>query len=265
MENRLEEIVGEEEELLAKATANCRKLIEHLLGFTLGLVRFESKEAKEPVGIASGFIVKNEGRHYVLTAAHAATKPGWLIETNVILEKLGKTLCLAPGPFNLIQRLSIHGQIEEIDFAWAELNLTVMREALQQDGRLDAAPVELSAYEGPLDTEPAAGEAYTYAAWNKTRLVRLGTLLLEREASYETCMEFNGPKGLDEYVFKLAGQHKGHSNYYGASGAPIVCPEGKIVSMVLGGCEERGEIYGLKLKRFIPLLPFAAVQAPEPG
>ena len=81
--------------------------------------------------------------------------------------------------------------------------------------------------------------------------------LVERSASYETCMAYTGSNPDGRYVFKLARAHQGHEYYRGASGAPIVSPEGVIVSMVLGGCEKKNEIYGLPLAKYTPLLNLA--------
>ena len=100
-----------------------------------------------------------------------------------------------------------------------------------------------------MDESPVADEAYGFAAFAEASFTE--DRMLRREAAYEIGMEFTG---LDDesavYKFKLARPHQGHEYYYGSSGAPIADPSGKIVSLVLGGCESRDEIFGLPLAKY---------------
>ncbi len=133
-----------------------------------------------------------------------------------------------------------------------------LQQEFQKDARLKGHKLEFSFYRGPLDQTPALNdEPYTFAAWNRALIIPAGVTLVERSASYETCMAYTGSNPDGRYVFKLARAHQGHEYYRGASGAPIVSPEGVIVSMVLGGCEKKNEIYGLPLAKYTPLLNLA--------
>ena len=69
-------------------------------------------------------------------------------------------------------------------------------------------------------------------------------------------MAYDGPTPDGKfYTFLLDRSHQGHDYYGGASGSPIVDPEGKIVSILLGSPEEPTDIiFGLLLKDYIHLL-----------
>lgn len=49
------------------------------------------------------------------------------------------------------------------------------------------------------------------------------------------------------YVFSIP-KHQGHPYYKGASGSPIIDPEGRIFAILTGGCETNNELYGYPLR-----------------
>jgi hypothetical protein len=53
------------------------------------------------------------------------------------------------------------------------------------------------------------------------------------------------------YEFQLSRPHQGAAYYQGASGSPIVDPEGKIVSMLLGGDPKRNILHGLPIRHLV--------------
>jgi len=60
----------------------------------------------------------------------------------------------------------------------------------------------------------------------------------------------------DMYYFKMPEKHPGHEWFRGCSGAPIVGEDGKIVSLVKGGCTKNNEIYGNNLPKCIRTLEY---------
>jgi len=60
----------------------------------------------------------------------------------------------------------------------------------------------------------------------------------------------------DMYCFKMPEEHPGHEWFKGCSGAPIIGENGKVVSLVSGGCKNRNEIYGNNLSKCIRTLDF---------
>jgi len=58
----------------------------------------------------------------------------------------------------------------------------------------------------------------------------------------------------DMHYFKLPEDHPGHEMFQGCSGAPIIGEDGKVVSLVSGGCAINNEIYGCNLQKCIRTL-----------
>jgi hypothetical protein len=58
----------------------------------------------------------------------------------------------------------------------------------------------------------------------------------------------------DMHYFKLPEDHPGHEMFKGCSGAPIIGEDGKVVSLVSGGCTINNEIYGCNLQKCIRTL-----------
>ncbi len=56
--------------------------------------------------------------------------------------------------------------------------------------------------------------------------------------------------------FKLPEDHPGHEMFQGCSGAPIIGEDGKVVSLVSGGCDKDNEIYGCNLLKCIRTLDY---------
>ena len=60
----------------------------------------------------------------------------------------------------------------------------------------------------------------------------------------------------DMHYFKLPEQHPGHELFKGCSGAPIIGEDGKVVSLVSGGCTKKNEIYGCNIQKCIRTLDY---------
>lgn len=60
----------------------------------------------------------------------------------------------------------------------------------------------------------------------------------------------------DMHYFKLPENHPGHEMFQGCSGAPIIGEDGKVVSLVSGGCTSKNEIYGCNLQKCIRTLDY---------
>lgn len=56
--------------------------------------------------------------------------------------------------------------------------------------------------------------------------------------------------------FKMPEKHPGHEWFKGCSGAPIIGEDGKVVSLVSGGCIKNNEIYGNNLSKCIRTLDY---------
>ena len=195
----------------------------------------------------------------MLTAGHAARRDAvWHWETNLVLETERKVMCLPLGPFTVLSTISTRARdkkVTDIDIGWCPSSTSSgsSRNFKKMPGSRTTNSSSLSTRDPSTRLSPQR-RPYTFAAWNRALIIPAGVTFVERSASYETCMTYtrSNPDGL--YVFKLARAHQGHEYYRGASGAPIVSPDGVLVSMVLGGDEKANEIYGLPLAKYTPLL-----------
>jgi hypothetical protein len=183
-------------------------------------------------------------------------------------------LCLPVGPFNLIKRFSLteDGSIvksrRKIDVAWCELDIEGLAKKFAADPRMKGKKLEFLAYQGPLDERPVENaELYSFAAWTRGILIPRAVLHLDRSPSFEIGMRFVRKNKVGKYVFELGRTHQGHAYYKGASGAPIAAPDGRIVSMVLGGSIKRNKIFGFPLADISSLLvlPAPAVENCDVG
>jgi hypothetical protein len=106
--------------------------------------------------------------------------------------------------------------------------------------------VELTVYQGPLDTIPEPDLPYGFAAWNNVE-AHLARSTLRRESCYELNLRYLGidPKN-HLYRFEPV-TFQGHEYYQGASGAPIADPTGLIVSMLVGGNKKGTVLWGVPL------------------
>jgi hypothetical protein len=253
MTDEIHDTLSKEEE--NKANENIRKIIECCKDITLRLTKL-SDDKKSIAGVASGFIVENNDEEYLISAGHALKRGKWVIETDLVIENKGVTACIPINCPWTTKRFTLgKSNPENIDFAWAKIDLNAFKKAIQKEAGLKGKTYTFSIYRGPLNDEPDMQLPHSYASLNQATIIdAIGPKILERVLSYDYEMFYKGfknDKGL--YVFSIP-NHKGHDYYRGASGSPIIDPSGKIVSILLGGCETKNELYGLPLADFTKLI-----------
>ena len=235
---------------------NIKRFVNTLLNNTVNLVRLG--DDMSPCGLCSGVLIPRNGRVFVLSAYHSLKKGRYVLETNAVLEGAGQTIAiplnsvfhtnrviLKPGTFQIESE-------QEIDFGWCQLDIDRACKEFAANPELRGRKIELPYYQGPLSDRPMKGESYGYAAWNRGQIIDGYARFLERSASYELDMKFDGldsESGL--YRFALARDHQGHRYYKGASGAPIADPTGKIVSLLIEGREGDDFLWGLPLADYV--------------
>ena len=238
-----------------KALKNIAKLQSQLLRMTCRLVRLNKHY--ELKGFASGFIVERSGSLFLLSAGHALNKGSWCLETDVSFENTHETLLIPLNEVLLFKAFNLDTTaMEDMEFAFARFDRTALEQKAKKDKRLLGKHIEFTAYRGPLDHEPILGNGeYSYASWKRQPVQEASKMFLHRGATGEFGMTYKG-KSPDEkvYHFALAGAHKGHDYYKGASGSPITDAEGKGVSLLLGGDNSTNTLYGLPIKDYIQLL-----------
>ncbi len=145
-------------------------------------------------------------------------------------------------------------KLQDMDIAWAKVNLESFQKAVSGDKRLKGKSFEYMYYQGPLEESPNVNDPHLYAASNRVTLFPApGKMCLERDYSHEYEMEYTGTREDGLYVFSIP-KHKGHDYYKGASGAPIIEPSGKVLAILVRGCETKNELYGYPLKGVLNLI-----------
>jgi hypothetical protein len=207
------------------------------------------------VGVASGFFVPIDGATYLLSAGHALEKTGWTIETTFTIEDKGVTACIPiNGPWTLKEFTTKSPKLQEVDVAWAKVDFAAFQKAVSDDKRLKGKSFQYLVYKGPLEDTPDTREPHAYAAANRVLLFNAPKgRYMERDFSYEYEMEYKGIREDGLYVFAVP-KHKGHDYYRGASGSPIVEPTGKVVAILVQGCETKNELYGYPTKGLVDLI-----------
>lgn len=141
---------------------------------------------------------------------------------------------------------ALYDKTKHVDLAHSVMSLAA----------LDAATPEGFSLEFPISERgiaaPDRGSEYLFAAWTLDEPD--GNLRVDlRTAIWECRMTF---AGLDEdagrHVFALSSKHQGDEVYEGASGAPIVDPNGTVVSLLIGGDKESNELWGAPLVGNLP-------------
>lgn len=227
--------------------------VEYMRQNTLRLVELD--DALNPKGIASGIMIEHNGKYLLLSAGHCfRSKRGWIIETSVVVDN--KVLSFTINELKLLYEVKIESSvsIKPIDVAWAKFDIVTLKKQIRRDNKLKGKSINLPFYKGPFGEEPSQDEAYGFASWGKVEL-DANLNILFRELVYEVGMEYcgiNSENGL--YEFKLSCKHQGHDYYQGSSGSPIADPTGKIVSIVLGGCEKDNVIYGFPIAKFTSVI-----------
>lgn len=218
--------------------------------------------------LASGFIVSRSGGLFLLSAGHVFDNGRWCLETDIEFEGTNETLTIPLNNVISFKTLSLDTmKSENIELSLAWLDKALLEQEAQKIAlRLSGRPIEFTIYQGPLDDEPILGKAeYSYASWNSKEkaLYTPSMNSLDREATGETGMTYDGRTTEGWYRFSLAGAHKGHEYYRGASGSPITDTTGKVVSLLLGGHQPTNALYGLPIKDYLYLLDVQLYQSHE--
>lgn len=222
------------------------RFLSHMSKVTVKLLR-GIDEQPTPTGARCGFITQRNGRLVVVTAAHKADLDDhWFVQTAVTHE--GKTLYVPVKGLMFWKRLSLAqpDRVEDIDLAWGELDLLALEKQLKAKGTAPDKPLGWIPYIGPIES-PQKEEAYGFSGVGAIDIVpAFGEM--HQTPAYELYLEYSGDNAeRDLYEFAMSRRHQGHAYYEGASGSPIAGPDGKIVSILLGGDDERNVLWGAKL------------------
>jgi hypothetical protein len=207
-----------------------------------------------PCGIGSGCLLDLNNHRYLLTVFHVVEKSSkWSAQIGFDEEKqLLKALFLNNfcylGDFseggNSIKDVEFSFHPVRSNFTWHFVHRTWKGETLESRARPILTVEDIGA--------PTKENCYGFA----------GDILptsIPHLNAFET--EFHIYHGLkydrlenDTHYFKMPENHPGHEMFQGCSGAPIIGEDGKVVSLVSGGCTKTNQIYGTNLGQVLAKL-----------
>jgi hypothetical protein len=236
---------------MAKKTDPIKAYVERLSSLTVRVVG-NAGTFEENGSIGSGVLLQRPAGLALVTAGHNFERPGtWTLESSVQVG--GRTLTLPiPAPQRLFEIDLQTGEGGDLDIAWSWLDLDAYRQILREQG-MKGAKIEFTAYQGPIDSEPAADSMYGFAAYSRV-LLDANLSQLDAALAFEIGMEYRRTNERGLHEFALARPHQGHQYYCGASGAPIADETGRVVSILVKGIEEENVLLGFPLSRIAPLI-----------
>lgn len=161
---------------------------------------------------------------------------------------------MATAPLN-VQAGTI-GDVRDIDFAWVNYDLPLLREKLVQNPHGVSIP-PFPAIRTPPARVPDPNRPYGFAA-SIAEVYDPRTLELHTRNAYEAAMQYDGTEEDGDwagcYRFTLARKHQGHDYYRGSSGAPVADESGHPVALVAGGDEARNIIFATPLHPYVRYL-----------
>lgn len=200
-----------------------------------------------PDGARCGFIVQRGERTIVITAAHEMELDDhWFVDM-----RINKGHSSVHAPLNGLMRwwradLSTNRDPEELDIAWADLDMKAFSKLLLEEGWDAKEPLPIYPYIGPVEP-PQKNVSYGFHALSKVDIDANLRLMFPHYATEVDLKFINVDPDKELYVFNMARKHQGHAYYKGASGCPIADEEGRIVSILLGGDDEQNILWGAKL------------------
>lgn len=200
--------------------------IKFMAGFTVRII--SCNQNGELINSRSGFLYhpNGKGNPLVITAGHDLSELGNLIETNLLNDNR-QPLCVQTGKFEIFYNT------DDVDYAYSYLPLEKIQNSIGSNIKF-----ELQTYIHRF-FKAKEGEAYGFAVfndYNEYTQISVDTYDLRRYWCYEVGLELVGQDDNLNY-FQTASQKKEHEFYEGASGSPIADCEGRINSILIGGCD----------------------------
>lgn len=209
-----------------------------------------------PCGFGSGWLLDFKQHRFLLTVFHVAEKSSKWCAQIKFNEKVQKIEVLFLNQFSFIGDFSDNKEsIKDVEFSFHPIRSDFMW--YFHNRNWEGKTIELK--ERPVLTvndigEPSKDTYYGFSGdIQPTSIPHLN--------AFETTQHiYHGLKydrfENDMHYFKMPENHPGHEWFKGCSGAPIVGEDGKVVSMVSGGCIKNNEIYGNNLQKCIRTLDY---------
>lgn len=209
-----------------------------------------------PCGFGSGCLFDFKKGRFLLTVFHVAGKSSKWCARIKFDDDVQKLEVLFLNRFSFVADFAEDKKsIKDVEFSFHPVrpDFTCYFHNRTWEGKT----IELK--ERPVFTEDSIGEPSkdTYYGFSGDILPTSIPQLNAYEATFHV---YHGLKydrfENDMHYFKLPENHPGHDMFKGCSGAPIIGEDGKLVSLVSGGCTKNNEIYGCNLQKCIRTLDY---------
>lgn len=209
-----------------------------------------------PCGIGSGCLFDFKKHRFLITVFHVPEKSAKWCAQIKFNEKVQKLEVLFLNEFSFIADFSEDKKsIKDVEFSFHPVrpDFTCYFHNRNWEGRT------LEYRERPVFTLEDIGDPNRETYYGFSGDIQ-PTLIPDFNAFETNLHIYHGLKydrfENDMHYFKMPENHPGHDWFKGCSGAPIIGEDGKVVSLVSGGCEKNNEIYGCNLQKCIRTLDY---------
>lgn len=206
-----------------------------------------------PSSHASGCLVDYGGKRLLLTVAHATgDNQRWALQIRFD-QTLKQTQLVDLGTMNFLTSGTLGvSHLKRIDFSYVQVPLSTVafRQEIETPSNMIKTERAIKVHTPTLEESPDSADLYGFCGMVlPAQEEHFGTSYVSGEFRIYENLTFLHRMG-DKLVFKLPFGHPGHDQFEGCSGAPILNGAGVPIALVVGGCKETDEIYGLSLATY---------------
>lgn len=226
------------------------------------LIKYSSVQLRKlddqgvPCGFGSGCLLDFKGGRFLLTVFHVAQKSSKWSAQIKFDDETQKIEVLFLNEFSYLAGFSEDGKtIKDVEFSFHPVRPDF--KSFYHNRNWKGETLELK--ERPIFTvsdigEPNKNTLYGFSGDIKPTLFP-GLNAFETIQNIYHGLRFDRVEN-DVLYFKLPEDHPGHEMFQGCSGAPIIGEDGKVVSLLSGGCDKTNEIFGCNLAKCIRTLDY---------
>ena len=226
------------------------------------LIKYSSVQLRKhegndmPSSIGSGCLLDFKGRRFLLTVFHVTEKSSKWSAQIKYNDKVHKVEVLFLNAFSFLADYSKNKKsIKDVEFSFHPVHPDLTFYFHNRTWKDETVEIK----ERPVFTVDDIGEPNKEIYYGFSGDIK-PTSMPDLNAFETTQHIYHGLKydrlENDMHYFKLPEDHPGHEMFQGCSGAPIIGEDGKVVSLVSGGCAINNEIYGCNLQKCIRTLDY---------
>ncbi len=229
---------------------------QDLIKYSSVQLRKHDEGNRMPCSIGSGCLLDFKGQRFLLTVFHVTEKSSKWCAQIKYNDKVQKAEVLFLNTFSYLAGFSEDKKlIKEVEFAFHLVRPNFI--SYYHNRTWKGETIEIK--ERPVFTVDDIGEPNKEVSYGFSGDIQ-PTSIPDLNAFETNQLIYHGLKydrlENDMLYFKLPEDHPGHEVFKGCSGAPIIGEDGKVISLVSGGCTTTNEIYGCNLQKCINTLDY---------